>query len=198
MQTGHYVKDFAPDYYSRVFWPMLKAERILGFSHNRYLSKAISRILDSYDYQMHVFKNWSFSPSSPAFSHTVAYTLRGLLEIYLLLDKNDSLATQIQVILQDCLVHLSQLLQSAKFKFGSISSSGALDSSYICATGSFQLSLVYLKYFLNFSDPYFSSIPARLTAMALPALASSDSFWGLKGGVYGSLLSTGGTYDAAT
>lgn len=78
-QTGHY-NNFNPAYYTRVAWPMLFAAKTLG---NQFIREQAIMVLDSLIEKRNTngtFLEWGFEKDKPAFTHTMAYTVRGFIE----------------------------------------------------------------------------------------------------------------------
>jgi hypothetical protein len=79
--TGHaYVQDFSPSYYAHACWPMLEVWRRTGEDGVR---DAACRVLDTIIRRQRAnaaFDGWGFRPGAKAFTHTIGYTLWGLLE----------------------------------------------------------------------------------------------------------------------
>ena len=78
---GHnYVEGFSPSYHARVAWPMLET---WSRTRDEPVRTAAVRALDtivSWQKDNGAIEHWSFFPGRAAFTHTIAYTLDGLLE----------------------------------------------------------------------------------------------------------------------
>jgi hypothetical protein len=83
---GHYRRGFQPSYYTRVAWPMLEVWRFNGDDAVRAAAERVLRKVLGRRRSNGAFAGWGFLPGRPAFTHTIAYTLRGLLESARLLD----------------------------------------------------------------------------------------------------------------
>lgn len=140
--VGSYVPGYSPAYYSRVIWAVAAANeqyavpvaeatawKALRFYQNKILSNGAVR-------------DWSFRPQEPAFTHTIAYTLRGFLESAVLL-KEAQLFEKIRLS-ADTLVELKR----SKGKIGgSYDENWRGDYSFSCVTGHAQLSIFLLRMF---------------------------------------------------
>ncbi|MCB0640323.1 MAG: terpene cyclase/mutase family protein [Phaeodactylibacter sp.] len=139
-KEGHYVERFLPTYYSRALWGMCVAgEHCSDLDWKptvcrqlRYLENRIGA-----DGQLDAA---GFYPETPAFTHTIAYTLRGFLETALLLED------------QACLQKLQQpvnrlyesLIENGKLA-GRYTNDWVGDYSFKCLTGHAQTSLLFLR-----------------------------------------------------
>ena len=82
----NYVEGFSPSYYTRVAWPLALAGRLFGMDE---ATRAASRCLEAIAERMQ--SDWveqmGFKPNDAAFTHTIAYTVRGFLECGRILDR---------------------------------------------------------------------------------------------------------------
>lgn len=84
-ERGAYVSGFTPAYYTRAIWPALRASRALDLNnYDALLIQGLEQLANRWqpDGSVH---DWGFKPGKPAFTHTIAYTLRGMLECAVLL-----------------------------------------------------------------------------------------------------------------
>lgn len=89
-RVGSYVEGYSPSYYTRVIWPLLWANQHLKEVHiNDKMQAALSYYGSRYTPDRSI-RDWSFRRGQKAFTHTIAYTIRGFYESSLLL-KNDNL-----------------------------------------------------------------------------------------------------------
>ena len=183
---GHYIQNFSPDYYSRVLWPMLMIEREFNLSNSNKILLCIKKILSNFDNDSCIFKAWSFNRDKPAFTHTIAYTLRGLLESSRLL-KDEFISIEIGNIVYNSFAKILTDLNNNNFIIGALDKNGRSDNSFICVTGHFQLSIVsfLLNKYSLLNDNYFSS--KKLFNTAKEGIANSSNFFLLKGGINGSI-----------
>lgn len=140
--VGHYRGGFQPTYYTRVAWPMLE---VWGLNNNTFVRDAALRVLDwvlTMQNDNGTFRNWGFDPSKPAFTHTIAYTLRGLIESSRIF--NDW--TKYGALTEKPLDHL---LRRAELKNGALAGTfdeeWKADDSFVCLTGCAQTALCLMK-----------------------------------------------------
>ena len=82
-----YHPGFSPSYYSRVAWPMLMVWRLTGEDSLRLKAeKSLVLIAGRRHDRLKSIRDWGFHPGNAAFTHTIAYTIRGLLESSRLLE----------------------------------------------------------------------------------------------------------------
>ena len=77
---GDYMSSITPSYYSHVLWPMLEVSSRINDS--RLCSSAARGIYEIVSRRQAngVIKGWSFREGDYAYTHTIAYTIRGLQE----------------------------------------------------------------------------------------------------------------------
>lgn len=129
-------------YYSRVAWSLLRVHQIT--SHDRYIESCIKNIEWCLSRQMDNgwFGNASFNINNHhrPFTHTIAYTIRGILEsgIYLREKKYINAA-------QKALSNLASEILSSGFVPGTFDKDWKGDTRFSCLTGNVQLSISFLK-----------------------------------------------------
>ena len=133
-----YRAEKTPSYYSHVAWPMLEVWKLTGDTK---IKESAIRILDyilSNRLENGSFKNWGFENSRPAFTHTIAYTIRGLQESGLLLNSWHKYGVSTNKA-------LDKLLKKAEFNNGRLP--GAYKpgwkpvNHYSCLTGNLQTAI---------------------------------------------------------
>lgn len=155
-----YVPGFSPAYYTRVCWPMLE---VYSRKENAEIKNSALRVLStihSWQQENGAIKNWGFKAGHPAFTHTIAYTIRGFLESARLLGNEGERFKQASI-------KAAELLRRRMEYRGRLA--GAYDLQfkgrywYSCLTGNCQMSLVWMKIYRISSD-------ARYLSAALKAL----------------------------
>lgn len=139
--THNYIEDYNPAYYSRIAWAILASE-VVSESKASEKSKTLVARLAKLQNENLTFKDWSLHPKSPALTHNIAYTLRGLWECGEILN-NKKLKKSATLTLD----HLSGIILSEKKVAGTYDQNWKGDYSFICSTGNAQLALLYLKVF---------------------------------------------------
>ncbi len=132
-----YVPGYVPAYHARVVWAVLYANTILQNKHitdlmQQALQYHISKILCNF-----FIENQAFGPYQMAYTHTIAYTLRGMLESAQMLQDESSR----QKVLS-CIDHIVWLWQQHGCLAGRYDAHWAGDYSFRCVTGDAQMSLL--------------------------------------------------------
>lgn len=132
-----YIKDYMPAYYTRVVWAILQTNQILNISGiNEKMQQALDYYLAKLTPQDSV-KDWGFSPGEAAYTHTLAYVIRGLLESGYLLQNENLIQTSVKIA--NKLIELYQL--DGKLA-GQYDEDWQGDYNFICVTGNMQISLI--------------------------------------------------------
>jgi hypothetical protein len=178
---GDYRAPETPSYYTHVLWPMLAVSQAAGdpagaVAVRRGLERVLARRRPN-----GVIAGWGFAPGSPAFTHTIAYTLRGIQECGRLLQ--DSAITEAARPALEVLLRRSELVGGRL--------AGAFDEAwkpvgrYVCLTGNVQLARCLLILEESVADLRLVSGAARLTDVVVDAQRLTGSS-GVRGGVAGS------------
>ncbi len=116
-----------------------------------------------------------------AFTHTIAYTLAGILSTSEILDRNDGIAA-----VAAAAERLARRLELSRFLPGLIGSDWRGRSRYACLTGNCQMALIWFR--LHSLSPNLRLINAALKAVDLVKLAQPmrNPNSGLSGGIPGS------------
>ncbi|HEY2827042.1 MAG TPA: hypothetical protein VGJ04_05520 [Pirellulales bacterium] len=155
-----YIKSYSPAYYSRVCWPMLE---VCHRRPDQEIQTAAVQVLDtiaSWQLTNGAFRNWAFRADASAYTHTIAYTIRGLWESGQLLGTAGDRFSK-------------TALRSADVLRRKLESRGRLAGSYdeqlrgifwfTCLTGNCQLALIWMRIYEVTRD-------ARFFSAALKAL----------------------------
>jgi DUF1680 family protein len=187
--TRHaYVAGFSPAYYTRVAWPMLE---VCERTQDERVKDAALRVLDTiagWQRDNGAIRNWGFSPASPAFTHTIAYTIRGFLESARILRDEGA---RFQAVAVRCAEAIRNALESR----GRLAGAYDLDLKgrywYTCLTGNCQMAIVWMRLYDSLRDSRF--LDAALTALQFVmdrqrvgardsnlngAIAGSSPLWG--------------------
>jgi hypothetical protein len=186
--SNDYRAEQTPSYYSYAAWPMLAVWRCGGNETTRAAAERVLRMVLDRRLQNGVFRHWGFAEDQPAFTHTIAYTLQGLLGAADLLDDWETYG-------EPALAALNTLARRAELRGGYLP--GAFDErwkpagSYVCLTGNTQVALCLLQWERRAADLRLVSAAARLVDYVcstqwlrgpLPALrgavAGSAPLWG--------------------
>lgn len=185
-KTGAYLKDYTPSYYTRAVWGVLYANRHLQQSET---TDAMLKALNYYQAQITAQQsvhNWGFRPGEAAFTHTIAYTIRGFLESALLLKNAPLLETAVQLGSQVAAVYEREGRLA-----GSYDERWKGDYRFTCLTGNAQMSIVLARLFAETGRVYFKDISQRIfedikacqrRAAVFPnihgAIPGSKPYWG--------------------
>ncbi len=166
-------------YCSRVAWALLKSYEVT--SNNKFLQSATKHLewVISVQTNTEWFEYAAFSPDEVPYLHTIAYTVRGLLEAGLWLD-DDTLVSAARAT-------ADQLL-TCRQEDGPLS--GAYDRSwdgrdFYCLTGNAQVALVWLRLYEKFNnEQYLTAATAEIEFLKKQHLLDGPS--PLQGGIKGS------------
>lgn len=183
-----YVSGFCPAYYTRVCWPMLEVD---ARHPDAAVRDAATRVLDtiaSWRLESGAFRNWAFTPRTAAYTHTIAYTIRGFLEAGRLLGEQGARFSR--------LAHETAeiLMRKAELRGGL---AGAYDERlqgqhwYTCLTGNCQMALIWMRLFETTRDARFLNAALKVIEFVLArqrrrsldpnlrgAIPGSAPFWG--------------------
>lgn len=180
---GNYKNGYNPAYYSRVAWPLLAVWSETQVGHFR---TAAERVLDrvvSLRSEEGGFEKWGFEEKGPAYTHTIAYTLRGLIESARIVGKWSPWGAATEKALE-------HLYRQAELRGGRLP--GAYTTNwepvdyYTCPTGNAQLALCFLKYFEREGDLRLLNASCKLVDSVCTAQSQNPFLGGLKGAMPGS------------
>ncbi|MCB0572497.1 MAG: hypothetical protein KDC66_22165 [Phaeodactylibacter sp.] len=185
-RKASFRQGFSPSYYSRAIWAIAQAKDWLD--DEKAVAGQLRQALAFYAKRIradHTVTGWGFEPTGPAFTHTIAYTLRGFLEASALLTEGN--------LLEPMEGAARQLMRSFEKKgrlAGSYDENWQGDFSYTCLTGNAQLSAFFARLsmftqneiYLQFARRLFGTIahlPCRLPHPGLRgAVAGPRPLWG--------------------
>jgi len=188
-QVGNYRGGFNPTYYTRVTWPMLKAWRLTGDDS---IKESAVRVLEQMKRRRREdgsFSDWGFSEGAGAYTHTIAYTLRGFIESGRLLEEEDQYLDLVAPAIE-------RLYRKAELRHGRLQ--GFFEekwkgsNTFVCLTGNAQMALVFLHYessrsdlrLVNAASKLIDFVCDRQIVSPLPsprftgAVAGSSPIWG--------------------
>ena len=184
-KQGAYVKGWVPTYYTRVVWAVLWANKYLK---DRKTDDVMRKALAYYSKKMtkkKSIRDWAFKENQKAFTHTIAYTIRGFLESAIILDDQTLMDLSIQLV--EKIMRLREL--NGKMA-GRYDEDWKGDYSFTCLTGNAQLSIILTKMYqqkkdiryLNTSLKIFGDIVYKQKLIGSKnvygALAGSSPLWG--------------------
>jgi len=173
----NYVEDYNPSYYARVAWPILQWEMI---TEKKALIKTltlINRIAGDQN-ENYSFSNWGFYKDTPAYTHTIAYTLRGLWECSELLNEKT-----LFIKTEASLKKLVRVIEKKGRVAGTYDTKWNGDHSFICGTGNAQLAWLFMRVYQLNRDEYFLK---PITILLSPLIKAQRKFY-TKGAVPSSI-----------
>ena len=179
-KKGAYVPGYIPSYYTRVVWAVLFANQYLksDLIHEK-MEVAIGFYLKRQNKEK-AFIDWAFNTDTPAYTHTIAYTLRGLLESALLLQ--DELAINKALQAGDKLL---ELLSTHGQLAGSYDENWQGDYSFQCLTGNAQLSIFFCRLLRFIGKPNFKTAAKKVFEPVIQH-QNQSLYPGERGGIPGS------------
>lgn len=141
--VGNYVENHNPSYYTRVAWPMLEVWELSKENVIRDKAERVLATMASRKKKNGVIAGWGFKPDQPAFTHTIAYTIRGFMEAARIVDNWDRWGTVCQEAIE--VVIKKSELSSGQLP-GRFSEDWKGNNSYVCLTGNAQLAICLLLY----------------------------------------------------
>jgi hypothetical protein len=182
-QAGDYRSAETPSYYTYVAWPMLEAAREAGepgveAAARRVLERILARVRPN-----GAIERWGFGEDGRAFTHTIAYTLRGLLESARVLGAWQEVGAP-------AVPALRRLAEESERAGGALP--GAFDlawsptARYVCLTGNAQTAVNLLLLEERAPDPRLVEAAAALVDRVCRSQRLRAPLRGLRGGVAGS------------
>ncbi len=151
---GHaYVPGYVPAYYTRVVWAVLAANEILQKPEITARMRQAAFFYTEWIQPNGAVRNWGFAPDEPAYTHTIAYTLRGWLECGILLSEQ-YLAQTAQQVAEAILAVYNQKGSLA----GRYDEGWQGDYRFVCVTGNAQLAIVFARLFQTTGEPQYLAL----------------------------------------
>jgi hypothetical protein len=147
-----YQAGFSPSYYTEVCWPLLTVWKLTGEDRFKTCSvKALSYIRNKQK-DNGVIVDWGFKRGAKAFTHTIGYAIRGMLESALILGGEGEQ-------FWDCGYKAAEALQALQESKGRLA--GQYDETwkpsywFSCPTGEAQLAICWVLVYRIKGDPRF-------------------------------------------
>jgi len=141
-RQGNYRPGFNPSYYAQVAWPMLQAWQLLNHGQSREAAVRVLERVVALRTAQDTIADWGFEAGRPAFTHTIAYTLRGLIESALILNAWDAFAAP-------CMPAVEKMLRASELRNGRLPGAYHRDwhpvDWYSCLTGNVQIAVCLLR-----------------------------------------------------
>lgn len=182
-EIGNYKPGFNPSYYTQVAWPMLE---IWNLTNDDKLKTSATKVLDRIILLRQnngVIKGWGFDDDKPAFTHTIAYTIRSFQESARILNQYEKYEKPTRKA-------LDHFIKSSELNNGRIPGAYYTDlkpvKNYSCLTGNVQLAICFLNYYLQTSDLRIVNAAAKAIDYVCSKQCDEHFIKGLKGAVAGS------------
>lgn len=176
-----YQSDFFPSYYTRVAYPVLWAGNEINDSKIKEAAHKTLKAIVRKRKKNGAIADWGFKPDSYAFSHTIAYTIRGFLEGY-----NLSGEKQYLQMAQDLGEKFLRLFEIKKYLAGAYYEDYTEIKWYRCLTGEAQMSIIWLKLFDITDDVRYLNGASKLLDQMAGAQTIRNGLLVKKGGFTGS------------
>jgi hypothetical protein len=180
---GNYRSGINPSYYTQVARPMLQVWQLTGDVNIRSSAERVLRRVVALRTQQGAIRGWGFEPGKPSFTHTIAYTLRGLLESAYLLDDWQSYGVP-------CEVALDRLARKAEFTQGRLPGAYYEDwrsvNWYSCLTGNVQVAICLLRIDARAPDLRLVNAAAKLVDYVCSTQRTNGGSYRTRGAVAGS------------
>lgn len=152
-----YQPGFSPSYYAHVCLPLTHVWKHWGDGDVlRCVERGLVAILSD-RLENGAFRNWGFRPDTPAFTHTIGYTLQGLLECARHLDAWDRFGAPAA----DSCARLMRRCEIAGRIAGSYDENWKGDFRFACLTGHCQLASAWLRVYEHDGDPRFLNLAVK-------------------------------------
>jgi hypothetical protein len=180
---GDYRARETPSYYTHVLWPMLEVWSETGDGAVRDAARRGLETILARRTPAGEFRGWAFKEGQPAVTHTIAYTLRGILECGRLLGEWER-------CLGAAIPALEVLVRRGELRGGHLP--GAFhegwkaDRRYVCLTGNAQVAICLLQWEAHAPDLRLVSAAARMVDVVCAAQRLRSPVPGVRGAVGGS------------
>lgn len=180
-ENYHYIENFSPSYYTRVCWPLL---RVYKFTKDKNFLNSANKALEyiaKKKLKNGFIKDSGFKPKGHAFLHTIAYTIRGFLESYLI-TKNE-LYSNIAIELSEKFL---LKFERKKYLAGAYYEDFKEQNNYRCLTGESQTTIIWFKLYQITNDLRYLNAGIKLLDMVSNAIKGPYSIVFARGGHTGS------------
>ena len=141
-------KNIVHSYNARSAWAMLEFAKIANDKNIQALARKNLIWTISQQTEMGLFENASFTPGTAAFTHTIAYVIRGLFEGGLLLGDKTILAASLRAA-----ETVAKHVEPSGFIPGRMGLDGTVDDGFSCLTGNCQMAIIWYKMSTYFNMP---------------------------------------------
>ena len=182
--TDHaYVEGHSPAYYTRVAWPMLEVWSRTGDEAIRSAAEQVLDAIVADRLDNGVFHGWAFKPGQAAFTHTIAYTIRGLIESARLLGDDGA---RFADPAHDTARRLMRKTELQGGLAGAYHDDWKRASWYTCLTGNCQMAIIWLGMAEELDDRRYVSTALKALQPVLNAQATGRLAGAARGSIAGS------------
>lgn len=179
---GHY-NDFNPTYYTRVAWPMLSIAKV---TDNIMIRDKALTVLDTLLKRKHengTFDGWEFTKGKPAFTHTIAYTIRGFIESSIVINDWERYGKPLEIT-------IDKLYRLAELNNGRLAGAYYKDwkavNYYSCLTGNAQVALCLMRWHQQNPDLRLVNAASKLIEFVCDSQSRGSIVKSTKGAIAGS------------
>jgi len=167
-------------YHTRVAWKIATLSQVTD--NETYLEAAVRNIEWALSKQQNNgwFENSSFDLVTDPLLHTIAYTIRGILEVGLIDDNKEYVN-----LARKSADGLLNLYNERKFLAGTFDSSWNSKSRWTCIVGDSQISIIWLKLYEIFKDKKYLESAESINNFVKSTQSTNSSNPGIKGGIKG-------------
>ena len=181
--AGDYKASETPSYYSHVAWPMLEVWQITQSDSQRIAAELFLDTVLERKLQNGAIARWGFNDQGSAFTHTIAYTIRGFQESSRLIGDNFRYANEMEQVL-NFFVKKAELTNGRLP--GEFDESLITNKNYVCLTGNAQLAICIMLMEQQKPDLRLINAATKLIDFIGSVQQSSHFSKAIKGGVAGS------------
>jgi len=168
-------------YHTTAAWPLLMLHEVV--SKSRYLDCAVRHFdwVCSHRQENGWFSRCAFDEQSNSYTHTIAYTLRGLLEAGLLLKRErylDAATSAAEVLLKR--------FEIRKFLAAQYDDRWKAAATFSCLTGNAQMAVIWLKLFEQTGDIRYLNAALKINDNVKSTQDLGSRNGGIRGGIKGS------------
>jgi hypothetical protein len=172
-----------PSYYTYAAWPMLEVAVRRNDEAIRDVAEKVLQAILTRRQANGTFSRWGFSEDKAPFTHTIGYTIQGLIESAKLLNDWETYGEPIEAALR-ALVRLGEL-NGGRLP-GRLDAEWIPAAQYMCLTGNAQIALCVLDWERRRQDPRLVTAAASLTNAICITQRLRTPVGGLNGAVAGS------------
>jgi len=190
--SRHTFKEIPHAYHTRVAWSLFEVYQ--ATNNEDYKHAAENNVLWALTHATENgwFKNAAFIPGEPPFTHTIAYTLRGLLEAcrFLSGDVKSQTLDIVQMASERVMTKFElrkyDAYSTPKYLFGTLDENWNSKDDYSCLTGNAQLAIIWLRLYQMNNDARLLNSALKIIDHVKATQPLHAKNLGIRGGVPGS------------